>query len=182
MDEGAVRRRHRMALPAARAEEPKPPHRVFDTERYCFLKSAPEKWRRVWEEWSGENAVGQLMGTLKMYAERQLAPSCWLDEAGLLGLVMDVWCGEGIYGGMSRNTPERLRVAWNLAFHDDLPPDEELEAYLLEVRPAIEAHREAYFRERDAHQACRQRERLVEAVASGSYRGAATQVGLPGLE
>ena len=70
-----------------RPEELKRPRgasRIFDTERYAFTRSAPASWRRAswrraWEEWSAENAVGQLMSTLRMYAERQLEPP--LEEA-----------------------------------------------------------------------------------------------------
>lgn len=168
-----------------RPEELKPakaPSRIFSTEKYAFTKSAPEKWRRTWEEWCGENAVCQLMGSLAMYAKRQLEPDCWADEEGLLGVVKDVWFGEGVYGHIDRYTSQRLRLAWRLTFHDDLAPDEEVAAYLTEIRPAIEADRDQYFRERDAGRARQERKYLVAAVASGGYEGAPKQVGLPGLE
>jgi hypothetical protein len=163
-------------------KKPRPPNRIFDTERYAFTKSAPEKWRRVWDEWCGENAVCQLMGSLEMYAERQLQPRCWADEEGLLGVVKDIWFGEGVYGHIDRYTPERLRLAWQLTFHEDLPADGELEAYLTEVRPVMAAHREMYFHERDASHAREAREQLSISVASGHYQGAPTQIGLPGLD
>lgn len=168
-----------------RPEELKRPRgasRVFDTERYAFTKSALALWRRVWEEWSAENAVGQLMSTLRMYAGRQLEPQCWADEEGLLGVLMDVWFEEGMYGRLGRYTRERLRLAWRLAFHDDLPSDDDVDAYLREVRPAMEADRERYFREQDVRRAVQARERLVSAVASSSYHGAPVQASLPGLE
>lgn len=117
-----------------------------------------------------------------MYAKRQLEPDCWADEQGLLGVVMDVWFGEGVYGHIDRYTRDRLRLAWQLAFHADLAPDEEVAAHLTEIRPAIEAHRDQYFRERGAGHARQEREQLVAAVASGGYQGAPRQVGLPGLE
>lgn len=161
---------------------PKGASRIFDTERYAFTKSAPALWRGVWEQWSAENAVGQLMSTLRMYAERQFEPQCWADEEGLLGVLMDVWFEEGVYGRLGRYTRERLRQAWQLAFHEEMPPDGEIEAYLLEVRPAMEADRERYFRERDVLRADQERERLVAAVASGSYQGEAVQASLPGLQ
>ena len=72
-------------------KRPKGPSRIFDTSRYVFTKSAPALWRKVWQEWSAENAVGQLMSTLEMYSTRQLEPECWADEEGLLGGVMEVW-------------------------------------------------------------------------------------------
>jgi hypothetical protein len=156
--------------------------RVFDTERYAFTKSAPALWRGVWEEWSAENAVGQLMSTLQMYAERQLEPQCWADEEGLLGVLMDVWFEEGVYGRIGRYTRERLRLAWRLAFREDMLPDGEVEAYLREVRPARKADRERYFREQDMRRVGQERERLVSAVASSSYHGAPVQASLPGLE
>lgn len=162
--------------------KPKGLSRIFDTERYAFTRSAPEKWRRVLDEWSGENAVQQLMGTLSMYAERQLKPTCQADEEGLLGLVVQVWFGDGIYGRIDRYTRERLRLAWRLTFHDDLPPDEEVETYLLEVRPVMQAAREAYFRERDAQHERAQRERLTAAVETGSYGGAPVQPSLLALD
>jgi hypothetical protein len=168
-----------------RPEELKPakaPSRIFSTERYAFTKSAPAAWRRVWEEWSAENAAGQMMSTLLMYAERQLEPQCWADEEGLLGVLMDVWFEEGVYGRTGRYSCDGLRLAWQLAFHEELPPDSEVEAYLREVRPAMEADREHYFREQDARRLSQERERLAGAVASGSYQGAALQASLPGLE
>jgi hypothetical protein len=168
-----------------RPEELKPakaPSRIFSTERYAFTKSAPAVWRRVWEEWSAENAAGQMLSTLLMYAERQLDPQCWADEEGLLGVLMDVWFEEGVYGRTGRNSREGLRLAWQLAFHDDLPPDESVEAYLREIRPAMEADRDRYFHEQETQRASQERERLAGAVASGSYQGAALQASLPGLE
>ena len=55
-------------------KRPKGPSRIFDTSRYAFTKSAPAPWRKVWEAWSAENTVGQLIGTLEMYLARQLQP------------------------------------------------------------------------------------------------------------
>lgn len=166
----------------AELKKAKPPNRIFDTEHYRFTKAAPEKWRKVWQEWDGENAVCQLMSTLRMYAERQLAPGCWADEEGLLGVVRDVWLGQGCYGHIDRYTRERLRLAWQLTFHEDLPPDDEIDRYIDEVAPAMEAHREAYFRERDASQRHEAQERVMTAVASGRYEGSPAQFMLPGLD
>jgi hypothetical protein len=163
-------------------KRPKGASRIFDTERYAFTKSAPALWRKVWEEWSAENAVGQLMSTLRMYAERQLKPQCWADEEGLLGVLMDVWFEEGVYGRLGRYTRERLRLAWRLAFRHDLPPDDEVDAYLREVRPAMAADRERYFRDQEERWASQERERLFGAVTSGTYHGEAVQVSLPGIE
>ena len=95
---------------------------------------------------------------------------------------MDVWFREGVYGHIDRYTRERLRLAWRLTFHVDLAPDEEVAAYLTEIRPAIEADRDQYFRERDAGRARQERKYLVAAVASGGYQGAPRQVVLPGLD
>ncbi|MPZ50839.1 MAG: hypothetical protein GEU75_16330 [Dehalococcoidia bacterium] len=162
-------------------KRPKGPSRIFDTEKYAFTKSAPAIWRRTWEEWSGENAVGQLMSTLEMYATRQLHPDCWADEEGLLGVVMDVWFEEGVYGRIGRYTRERLRLSWQLAFHDDLPPDAKVAAYLEEIRPAMEADRDRYFQEQDERRARQGREQLVAAVDADSYQGAPKQASLPGL-
>jgi hypothetical protein len=162
-------------------KRPKGPSRIFDTEKYVFTKSAPAIWRQAWEEWSAENAVGQLMSTLEMYAARQLQPDCWADEEGLLGVVMDVWFEEGVYGRIGRYTPERLRLAWQLAFHHDLPPDEEIAAYLEEIRPARETDRDRYFQEQDESRGRQEHEQLVAAVAAGSYQGTPRQAGLPGL-
>ena len=157
----------------------KPPNRIFDTERYAFTKAAPERWRAVWLEWTGENAVCQLMSTLQMYAERQLAPHCWADEEGLLGVVKDVWLGEGCYGHIDRYTRERLRLAWQLVFRDDLPSDVEIDAYLVEVGPAIEGHKDAYFNARDWRLEQAQQEHLFAAVDRGDYQGTPRQAALP---
>jgi hypothetical protein len=163
-------------------KRPKGSSRIFDTSKYAFTKSAPALWRKVWEAWSGENAVGQLMGTLEMYSERQLRPDCWADEEGLLGVLMDVWFEKGVYGRLGRYTRDRLRLAWQLAFHEELAPDDEVEAHLREIRPAMEAHRALYFEEQDARRAREDRERLALAVAAGRYEGAPRQTALPGFE
>ncbi len=163
-------------------KRPKGPSRIFDTSRYVFTKSAPALWRKVWQEWSAENAVGQLMSTLEMYSTRQLEPECWADEEGLLGVVMEVWFEEGVYGRLGRHTRDVLRLAWQLAFHEDLPSDEEVAAYLREIRPAMEADRCRYFQERDARQATQEREQLAVDVAAGRYKGAPRQTALPGFE
>ena len=163
-------------------KRPKGPSRIFDIGRYAFTKSAPSLWRRVWQEWSDENAVGQLMSTLEMYSARQLQPECWADEEGLLGVLMDVWFEEGVYGRLGRYTRDRLRLAWQLAFHEDMAPDEEVEAYLREIRPAMEAGRCRYFQERDALRAMQEREQLAAAMAAGRYKGAPRQTALPGFE
>jgi hypothetical protein len=63
-----------------------------------------------------------------------------------------------------------------------LPPDNEVQAYLEEIRPAMEADRDRYFRDQEARRMSQERERLAGAVASGSYQGAALQASLPGLE
>jgi hypothetical protein len=168
-----------------RPHELKPPKgasRIFNTEKYAFNKSAPASWRRVWQEWSAENAAGQLMSTLRMAAERQIEPQCWADEEGLLGVLIDVWFEEGIYGRTGRYSREGLRLAWHLAFHEELAPDAEIEAYLEEIRPAMEAARQSYFREQDARRASQERERLATVVASGSYEGVPLQAALPGIE
>ncbi len=163
-------------------KRPKGSSRIFDTSRYAFTKSAPALWREVWQEWSAENAVGQLMGTLEMYSMRQLQPDCWADEEGLLGVLMDVWFEEGVYGRLGRYTRDRLRLAWQLAFHEDLAPDDEVEAYLREIRPAMEAHRSHYFQEQNARWTREERDRLALAVAAGRYEGAPRQTALPGFE
>lgn len=163
-------------------KRPKGPSRIFDTSKYAFTKSAPPPWQKVWQEWSAENAVGQLMSTLEMYSTRQLEPECWADEEGLLGVVMEVWFEEGVYGRLGRYTRDVLRLAWQLAFHEDLPSDEEVAAYLGEIRPAMEADRCRYFQERDARQATQEREQLAVDVAAGRYKGAPRQTALPGFE
>jgi hypothetical protein len=38
---------------------PKGARGIFDTWLHAFTSSALELWRKVWEEWSAENAVGQ---------------------------------------------------------------------------------------------------------------------------
>ncbi|HWO72512.1 MAG TPA: hypothetical protein VNN21_03050 [Dehalococcoidia bacterium] len=163
-------------------KRPKGPSRIFDTARYTFTKSAPPLWQRVWQEWSAENAVAQLMGTLEMHAARQREPDCWADEAGLLGVLMEVWFEEGVCGRLGRYTRDRLRLAWRLTFHEDLPPDEEVEAYLREIRPAMEADRCCYLQEQSARWAKQEREQLALAVAAGRYAGAPRQTALPGFE
>lgn len=95
---------------------------------------------------------------------------------------MEVWLGEGVYGRIERYTRDRLRLTWQLTFHEDLPPDDELEGYLLEVSPAMEAAREDYFRERDLQSALAERERLASAVESGTYQLEPKQPALPWLD
>ncbi len=163
-------------------KRPKGPSRIFDTDGYAFAKSAPPLWQRVWQEWSAENAVVQLMSTLEMYSARQLQPDCWDDEEGLLGVVKEVWFEEGVYGRLGRYTRDRLRLGWQLTFHEDLPPDREVEAYLREIGPAMEADRCRYFQEQNARRARQEREQLALAVAAGRYEGAPRQTALPGFE
>jgi hypothetical protein len=163
-------------------KRPKGPSRIFDTNKYAFTKSAPALWQKVWQDWSAENAVVQLMSTLKMYSVRRLNPSCWSDEEGVLGVLREVWFEEGVYGRLGRYTRDRLRLAWRLTFHSDLLPDEEVEASLTQIRPVMELLRCRYFQEQNARRATQERDRLAAAVAAGRYEGAPMQTALPGLE